>query len=181
MFRSSAPDSHKPARRKFLRSAALLLALVTTSTRGLFAQTQAVHGAAADDHLQETLQLIARRLFPHDALPAGPYEEIATALINRASSDARIAENMQAGISELDSGSPMPWLERDEVQQLAAIKRLEGGEFFRLMRSTTIEHLYRNKEVWKLLGYQGSSVEFGGYVDRGFDNIDWLPGVSNAR
>jgi hypothetical protein len=70
---------------------------------------------------------------------------------------------------------------RGEAQQTAAIKKIAGGEFFRLVRTTAIEHLYRNKEVWKLLGYEGSSVEFGGYADRGFDDIDWLPGESKAQ
>lgn len=181
MFRNSVPDSYKPARRKFLRSAALLLALITTSTRGLFARAQADHGAAADEHLQETLEHMARLLFPHDALSADPYEDVARSLIRRASTDARIAANLQAGVAELDSASKTQWLGRDEAQQLAAINRLEGGAFFRLMRTTTIEHIYRNKKVWQLLGYQGSSVEFGGYADRGFDDIDWLPGESNAQ
>ena len=35
--------------------------------------------------------------------------------------------------------------------------------------------LYYLPAVWALLGFEGSSVEFGGYVDRGFDDIDWLP------
>ena len=49
------------------------------------------------------------------------------------------------------------------------------------MRSTTIEHLYRNREVWQLVGYEGSSVEYGGYIDRGFDDIDWLPGEGDKQ
>jgi hypothetical protein len=43
------------------------------------------------------------------------------------------------------------------------------------VRSTAIVALYDDKEVWGLLGYEGSSYEHGGYVDRGFDDLDWLP------
>ena len=30
-------------------------------------------------------------------------------------------------------------------------------------------------EVWSLLGYEGPSFEHGGYLRRGFDDLDWLP------
>jgi len=181
MFRNLAPDSHNPARRKLLRSAALVLALVATSTRGLFARAQAESGATTQEHLAETLAQLARRLFPHDSLSADPYRKIATALISRASTDSKLAGLLAGGVARLNDDSSTPWLMQTEIRQIAAIKRLEGGDFFRLMRTTAIEHLYRDKEVWKLLGYQGSSVEFGGYVDRGFDDIDWLPGESKAQ
>jgi hypothetical protein len=29
--------------------------------------------------------------------------------------------------------------------------------------------------VWPLFGYEGSSLEYGGYLERGFDDIGWLP------
>jgi hypothetical protein len=181
MFRNSAPEKHNPGRRRLLRSAALLAAFLTTGTRGLFVRAQTVQDEGAEDHLRQTLGQLARRLFPYDALPAAPYEEVATALINQAATDAELAVNLRGGVAVLDSGSSTLWLRRDETQQLAAIRKLEGGAFFRLIRTTTIEHLYRNKAVWQLLGYQGSSVEHGGYVDRGFDDIDWLPDTSSQR
>ncbi len=184
MFRNSAPDNdslHSPARRKLLRGTALILALVTTKIGAVFARDQANTSDDREQHLRQTLKHLAFRLFPHDGLPTGPYEEIATALISRASTDTTLAEILEAGVAELDAGSPTPWLRRAEAQQLAGIKRLAGSGFFRLMRSTTIEHLYRNGEVWQLIGYQGSSVEFGGYVDRGFDDINWLPGESDQQ
>lgn len=184
MFRNSAPDSgslHSPARRRLLRGTALILALVTSRIGAVFAREQANTGDDREQHLRQTLEQLAFRLFPHDGLPDAPYEEIATALINRASTDTTLAKVLEAGVAELDAGSPTPWLGRGEAQQLAGIKRLAGGGFFRLMRSTTIEHLYRNREVWQLVGYQGSSVEYGGYIDRGFDDIDWLPGEGEQQ
>ncbi len=88
---------------------------------------------------------------------------------------------LEAGVDTLDLGSPTPWLRRPGLEQLDGIRRIEGSEFFRLLRTTTIEHLYRDKAVWQILGYEGSSVEFGGYVDRGFDDIDWLLGENDRR
>jgi hypothetical protein len=181
MSRNSAPEKHDPGRRRLLRSAAVLIAFLTASTRGLSLHAQTANYEDAEDHLRQTLGQLSRRLFPHDALPAAPYEEIAAALINRAATDPGFAGILRGGVASLDSGSSTPWLRRDDVQQVAAIRKLESGAFFRLMRTTTIEHLYRNRAVWKLLGYEGSSVEYGGYVDRGFDDIDWLPGSSNQQ
>ncbi len=158
-----------------------MLAVVTTKIGAVFAGEQTNTGDDPAQHLRQTLRQLAFRLFPHDGLPAAPYEEIATALISRASTDTTLAEILKAGVAELDAGSRTPWLRRGEAQQLAGIRRLLGGGFFRLMRSTTIEHLYRNREVWQLVGYEGSSVEYGGYIDRGFDDIDWLPGKGDQR
>ncbi len=34
--------------------------------------------------------------------------------------------------------------------------------------------LYNQQEVWAILGYEGESASKGGYINRGFDDIDWL-------
>jgi hypothetical protein len=34
--------------------------------------------------------------------------------------------------------------------------------------------LYNNKEAWPLFGYEGASADKGGYITRGFDDINWL-------
>ena len=43
------------------------------------------------------------------------------------------------------------------------------------MHSTTVVALYDDHEVWELLGYEGPSFDKGGYLHRGFDDLDWLP------
>jgi hypothetical protein len=35
--------------------------------------------------------------------------------------------------------------------------------------------LYNQQELWTKLGYEGSSAEKGGYLHRGFNDLDWLP------
>jgi hypothetical protein len=37
-----------------------------------------------------------------------------------------------------------------------------------------VTRLYDNTAVWPLLGYEGSSWEQVGYINRGFNDIDWL-------
>ena len=46
---------------------------------------------------------------------------------------------------------------------------------FDLIKATTVVALYDNPLVWKAFGYEGPSVHLGGYVNRGFDDLDWLP------
>ena len=46
--------------------------------------------------------------------------------------------------------------------------------FFRSVYQATIDHLYNDERVWSHIGYEGSSFEKGGYLGRGFDDIDWL-------
>ena len=177
MFRHSVPEKNtlrSRVRRKLLRGAMLSLALVTAKIR-------VAPGADSQQLLRQTLEQLAYRLFPHAGLSDRPYEELANVLAARASADSRFAQDLKLGIADLDGDDPTPWLERSETEQIAAIGRIEGSPFFRLMRQATIEHIYRNKEVWQLIGYEGSSVEFGGYVDRGFDDIDWLPGESDEQ
>jgi hypothetical protein len=35
--------------------------------------------------------------------------------------------------------------------------------------------MYSDREVWQVLGYEGESYDKGGYLHRGFDDLDWLP------
>jgi len=60
------------------------------------------------------------------------------------------------------------------------LRSLDGSPFFAFMFQQTILGLYNEPETWTLLGYEGSSIEYGGYLDRGFDDIGWLPGTAAA-
>jgi hypothetical protein len=52
---------------------------------------------------------------------------------------------------------------------------LRGHPFFDLLKATAVVELYDNPLVWKAFGYEGPSVHLGGYLHRGFDDLDWLP------
>lgn len=166
---------HSISRRQFLNSLTRfgVAALAVGQTPGAFADNLATAG---EQHVQQTLAKLAFRLFPHDGLAMDSYREIANSLLARAEKDQALTALLEAGVDTLDNGGSVSWLGLSEQEQLHEMTRIEGSGFFRLLRSTTIEHLYRNKVVWQLLGYEGSSLEFGGYVERGFDDIDWLPG-----
>jgi hypothetical protein len=58
---------------------------------------------------------------------------------------------------------------------LAAAKAIEGSPFFELVRSTAVVEVYSDAATWRALGYEGASFAKGGYLHRGFDDLDWLP------
>ncbi|MFL5286515.1 MAG: hypothetical protein ACJ8AW_37450 [Rhodopila sp.] len=56
-----------------------------------------------------------------------------------------------------------------------ALRGIEKTAFFTTVRTQTIGNLYGNPAVYRMFGYGGPSAPLGGYIDRGFDDIDWLP------
>jgi hypothetical protein len=124
-------------------------------------------------HARETTLRVARAMYPHDALPDEAYEKVVRQIQADARANAAIQATIEQGIAELDE--PAPFKELDADAQLEALRRAEDGDYFDLVRSTAVVELYDNPLVWKALGYEGPSVHLGGYVDRGFDDLDWLP------
>jgi hypothetical protein len=118
------------------------------------------------EHALDTTLRVARVMFPHDMLGDVAYAKVVKAL------EAE-AETVERGVTVLDD--PTPFLELDADAQLEAVRRIEGTEYFELVRSTAVVELYDNPLVWQALGYEGPSAHLGGYLHRGFDDLDWLP------
>jgi len=112
-------------------------------------------------------------MYRHDALPDEAYEKVVRQVEADARGNAAIQATIEQGIAELDE--PAPFKELDADAQLEALRRAEDGDYFNLVRSTAVVELYDNPLVWKALGYEGPAVHLGGYVNRGFDDLDWLP------
>ena len=56
----------------------------------------------------------------------------------------------------------------------AAAQASRDDPMFETMRSGLVVSLYNQQEVWPIFGYEGESFSKGGYIHRGFDDIDWL-------
>lgn len=116
---------------------------------------------------------IARTVAPHDSL-----EDAAYAIVVR-SIDLDVAGNpstralVTAGLAGLGDGFAAA-TEPARVQMLTAI---EQSEFFRFMRSRTLATLYSTELAYAHFGYEGEAFSKGGYLARGFDQLDWLPDV----
>jgi hypothetical protein len=59
--------------------------------------------------------------------------------------------------------------------KVEATGKIRHTPFFQFVLNEALSGVYRHPLTWELLGYEGSSLEFGGYVGRGLDDIDWLP------
>jgi hypothetical protein len=129
--------------------------------------------AAAID--QRTLTAMVRVMFPHPRFPDGPYERTAAAIAEAAQSDVRLRGQLEQGLRELDTAGGRPFVELDPDAALELLRAMSTSTFFQAVRGQTILTLYDDREVWALLGYEGSAFEHGGYVDRGFADLDWLP------
>lgn len=109
-----------------------------------------------------------RVAYPHPSFPDGPYQRTSAA-VQQADSDGVLAAGLDA-LGDLDG------LDDDAVT--AKLEAVQAEPFFRLVHSTSVVALYDDhEEVWQLLGYEGSSFEKGGYLHRGFDDLDRLPEV----
>jgi hypothetical protein len=126
-----------------------------------------------------TLIQMARDLYPHDRLADARYAKAVEPYDAQAAQDPALRDLLTKGAAELDrravaegarSYADMP----DEGRRTAILSAIAGSPFFAKVRGDMISTLYNQPEVWASLGYEGPSAEKGGYLHRGFDDIDWL-------
>jgi hypothetical protein len=125
------------------------------------------------DHARDTTLHVARTLYPHDMLPDAAYENVVDAVEAEARGDDAVRAMIEQAVAELDA--PTAFGDLDADARLAAVEGIEGSDYFNLVRATAVVALYDNPAVWEAFGYEGPSVHLGGYVDRGFNDLDWLP------
>jgi hypothetical protein len=121
-----------------------------------------------------TLLQMARDIYPHDQVPDQHY---AVAVKGYDAEDKK--DMVAAGVAELDAAAKaaghadyvsIGW-EEDRVKVLQAV---EASVFFQTVRAGLVTGLYNQKEVWPIFGYEGESFSKGGYIERGFNDINWL-------
>jgi hypothetical protein len=135
---------------------------------------------ALEQNVAATVAALARTLYPHVALPDSVYARVPAKIDEAAREDAAQARTVNNGVADLDGRGIQPFVERSAEQQLADAKAIEGSDFFELVRSTAVVEIYSDPQTWKLLGYEGPSFAQGGYVDRGFNDLEWLPDPEEA-
>jgi hypothetical protein len=127
-------------------------------------------------HEIETLRRVSFLLFPFPELGTGPYDRIVTGISSAAASDANLLQMIGDSVRALDTGRDAGFLALDESTQVEVLTQIEIHPFFTFMYQKTRDDLFNNPAVWAHIGYEGSSMEFGGYVNRGLNDIDWLNG-----
>lgn len=123
----------------------------------------------------QTLVAVLRHAFPHDTFPLGPYQRTADAVIDAAGTNPRTLAQLVQGLEDLDRLRDQPFTDLDAEQAGALLRGVQDTPFFAAIVDVAVVALYDDHEVWRVLGYEGPSFDKGGYIDRGFNDLDWLP------
>ena len=130
---------------------------------------------AIDRPTADVLLRVCRVLYPHDDFSDDYYAACVEGLDAKAAKDSELAKQLKNGVSKLGSVTAGKFLELHEADQVKALTELENTPFFQTVRGHMVVALYNDHKVWSHFGYEGPSFPFGGYLERGFDDIDWLP------
>lgn len=117
-----------------------------------------------------TLVEMTRALYPHEKLNDAIYAKVVAALDEKAAKDSVLKAMLQTGVADLQAGK---WDNLDADAREAALKKIDTTSFFQTVRGECVTGIYNNPDVWTIYGYEGASAELGGYLHRGFDEIDW--------
>jgi len=172
----------KHSRRVFLQGAATTVPVVAAAaTVGVGIENAWAEDASAlTPATLKTLLKVARDIYPHDFLGDSYYITAVKPWDAKAAKDPATKVLISEGVSRLDQNAhdrhkvpyaEVPW----EADRVVLLKEIEQSDFFQKVRGDLIVSLYNQKEVWPKFGYEGSSAEYGGYIKRGFADIDWLP------
>lgn len=103
------------------------------------------------------------------------YQQVAEKVLDMTGQVPPLAALKDEGISALNATEKGPWSKLSPQDREATVQQMSGTPFFNFLRWSATETVLREPDLWRQLGYQGSSIELGGYLNRGFDDIDWLP------
>jgi len=169
-------------RRNFLRGAATAMPAAALASAGMGISAEAAWAQAAkalQPKAMATLVRMSRDIYPHDHIPDSYYVTAVTGFDAKAGSDPKTKALIEQGVARLD-GDAQDRFKRNyldvpmEDDRVALLHGIEVTPFFNLVRSDLVVSLYNQPDLWHRFGYEGSSFEYGGYLHRGFDDIDWL-------
>lgn len=127
-----------------------------------------------------TLLRMARDIYPHEGfLDDAPYQAVIDAILLEAESTPTVADLLGKGLADLDQRSQSIYktsyaaIPKPEERE-GVLRSIELTDFFQKIKGGLLMGLYNNKALWPKFGYDGSSWETGGFIDKGFDKIDWF-------
>ena len=170
-------DRSTMTRRQLLARAAACGATAFVIGSGFVASSSAawaLETAHIKPETMATLIQMARDIYPHDRIGDEFY-----AIAVKGYDAADKAQMVEDGIAALNAAAvgagfksyvDAGW-EKDRV---AILRSIEHSPFFATIRGGLVTGLYNQKAVWPIFGYEGESYSKGGYIDRGFNDINWL-------
>lgn len=172
-------------RRGFLRGAASVVPATALAAGALGISAEAAwakDATALQPRTLATLVRMSRDIYPHDQIPDLYYVNACKPFDKAAGGGAPARDMFEQGVARLDADArdrhTLAYLEvPEEADRVALLHGIEATPFFNKVRSGLVVSLYNQPEIWHRFGYEGSSAEHGGYINRGFNDIDWLPAV----
>jgi hypothetical protein len=171
-------------RRTFLQGAATAVPAVAVATSaGLSIEDAWAEGSTSlAPATMKTLVKVARDIYPHDFLVDSYYITAVKPWDGKAAKDPAVKAMIEDGVKRLDQDAQdrhkLPYAQVAwESDRVTLLQGIEQTAFFKALRSDLVVSLYNQEELWPKFGYEGSSAEHGGYIKRGFDDINWLPKV----
>lgn len=166
-------------RRRFLKlsGGVMITAASVSGVATLMAPDQAwsMSLETLDAHQADTLLNVTRQIFPHDSLADMYYATVVRDLDNAAAADPAKAQVLQEGIAALDEAMHVAWVDLSEGNRQATLEAIQDSAFFSTVQGTAVVSLYNNPLVWRHFGYEGPAFNQGGYLTRGFNDLNWLP------
>jgi hypothetical protein len=174
----------KYSRRIFLQGAATAVPVVAVAASAGIGidDAWAADATTLTPATLKTLVKVARDIYPHDFLVDSYYVTAIKPWDGKAAKVPAIKALLEDGVQRLNQDAmarhklpyvQVPW----EADRIVLLQGIEQTDFFQKVRSDLVVSLYNQEELWPKFGYEGSSAEHGGYIDRGFNDIDWLPKV----
>lgn len=136
--------------------------------------SQAYRHHSLSSELADQLVSIYRTMFPHDSIPDEFYQYVVQKLDDKTAQDPQLLRLLCDGVEVLNRQAGSPWHNLSEQAKLETLKRTEQKPFFQRLRSDFVVDFYSNPAIWPLFGYEGPSNDKGGYLNRGFNDIDWI-------
>jgi hypothetical protein len=166
-------------RRQFIRGTGMLTGTVMAgSALALLApgRTWAVDLGTLTTPEGTTVLAVARTIAPHDTLAEAAYALVVQAIDAEGARDAATLAMLRAGVAQLGPA----FATAAEVERVRMLTAMEGSAFFKFLRYQTLSNLYASSIAYAHFGYEGESFSKGGYLQRGFNDLRWLPEVPLA-
>jgi hypothetical protein len=170
------------SRRIFLQGAATAVPVVAAIGAVGIEDAWAADATALAPATLKTMVKVARDIYPHDFLGDSYYITAVKPWDGKAAADPALKAMLEDGVRRLDADAKdrhkvayaqVPW----EADRVVLLQGIEQTSFFKTLRGDLVVSLYNQEALWPKFGYEGSSAEHGGYIKRGFNDIDWLPKV----
>ena len=166
------------SRRDLLKRGSAAGALLVISGSAVLSTSEAwgLQATGLKPETMATLIQMARDIYPHDQVPDKFYAIAVKGYDEAAAKDPAQRDMIENGIADLNAKAGdggylgLGW----EDQRVKVLQQIENTPFFQTVRGGLVVGLYNQKEIWPIFGYEGESYSKGGYIERGFNDIEWL-------